>query len=133
MIRRPPRSTLFPYTTLFRSSAVKYRGAVCASLEMSFHSLAHLGGNLIVEVIGDLPPYFDATDFNGCHFAFFFSPRSGFPIRLSLNPGTVDSRGETVSQQQPRSMNPSLHVGFRDSENLRCLLDAQMLDFPENS
>src|SRR3712207_7688013 len=23
MIRRPPRSTLFPYTTLFRSSAVK--------------------------------------------------------------------------------------------------------------
>src|SRR5258706_5955094 len=24
MIRRPPRSTLFPYTTLFRSSAAKY-------------------------------------------------------------------------------------------------------------
>src|SRR2546430_5258752 len=24
MIRRPPRSTLFPYTTLFRSSAVRY-------------------------------------------------------------------------------------------------------------
>src|SRR2546429_3855775 len=28
MIRRPPRSTLFPYTTLFRSSKV---GAVCAN------------------------------------------------------------------------------------------------------
>src|SRR3989442_2780163 len=26
MIRRPPRSTLFPYTTLFRSHALKYRG-----------------------------------------------------------------------------------------------------------
>src|SRR5256884_5459773 len=26
MIRRPPRSTLFPYTTLFRSSALKVRG-----------------------------------------------------------------------------------------------------------
>src|SRR3712207_7473467 len=25
MIRRPPRSTLFPYTTLFRSSAVRRR------------------------------------------------------------------------------------------------------------
>src|SRR2546425_6941351 len=25
MIRRPPRSTLFPYTTLFRSSALRYR------------------------------------------------------------------------------------------------------------
>src|SRR5256885_16748621 len=30
MIRRPPRSTLFPYTTLFRSSMV--RGAWCAVL-----------------------------------------------------------------------------------------------------
>src|SRR3712207_7935853 len=27
MIRRPPRSTLFPYTTLFRSSADDQRGA----------------------------------------------------------------------------------------------------------
>src|SRR5256885_5447391 len=27
MIRRPPRSTLFPYTTLFRSSASTYKGA----------------------------------------------------------------------------------------------------------
>src|SRR2546425_7730001 len=28
MIRRPPRSTLFPYTTLFRSGARPARGAV---------------------------------------------------------------------------------------------------------
>src|SRR3989441_2106054 len=27
MIRRPPRSTLFPYTTLFRSQPVGHRGA----------------------------------------------------------------------------------------------------------
>src|SRR5258708_11333008 len=27
MIRRPPRSTLFPYTTLFRSLLPKYRGS----------------------------------------------------------------------------------------------------------
>src|SRR5256885_9772935 len=26
MIRRPPRSTLFPYTTLFRSGAPRHRG-----------------------------------------------------------------------------------------------------------
>src|SRR2546430_15357104 len=37
MIRRPPRSTLFPYTTLFRSCAcghvkVNYRGLVSCSL-----------------------------------------------------------------------------------------------------
>src|SRR2546429_3075349 len=41
MIRRPPRSTLFPYTTLFRSCV-----AVCASpsqsrLERSFHGTTH--------------------------------------------------------------------------------------------
>src|SRR5256885_758613 len=41
MIRRPPRSTLFPYTTLFRSDAVGYgerrgrrrRGDVCGSVD----------------------------------------------------------------------------------------------------
>src|SRR5258707_13582117 len=31
MIRRPPRSTLFPYTTLFRSSAVRVSNAAHAS------------------------------------------------------------------------------------------------------
>src|SRR3712207_8299159 len=30
MIRRPPRSTLFPYTTLFRSERLERRGAVDA-------------------------------------------------------------------------------------------------------
>src|SRR5260370_13511010 len=30
MIRRPPRSTLFPYTTLFRSLVSSRRGAVAA-------------------------------------------------------------------------------------------------------
>jgi hypothetical protein len=40
---------------------------------MSFHSLAHLGRNLFVKVIGDFPPYFDATYFDGCHSAFFFT------------------------------------------------------------
>src|SRR2546430_15581523 len=29
MIRRPPRSTLFPYTTLFRSQPTAGRGAIC--------------------------------------------------------------------------------------------------------
>src|SRR5256885_4590148 len=31
MIRRPPRSTLFPYTTLFRSSAIFSHGRMDAS------------------------------------------------------------------------------------------------------
>src|SRR6266540_6332217 len=31
MIRRPPRSTLFPYTTLFRSSATSWRRCGCTT------------------------------------------------------------------------------------------------------
>src|SRR2546422_6697122 len=31
MIRRPPRSTLFPYTTLFRSPAHRGKSAACIS------------------------------------------------------------------------------------------------------
>src|SRR5256885_5770779 len=33
MIRRPPRSTLFPYTTLFRSEPVECRGAAADLIE----------------------------------------------------------------------------------------------------
>src|SRR2546423_6609102 len=33
MIRRPPRSTLFPYTTLFRSSRLSVRALLFAGLE----------------------------------------------------------------------------------------------------
>src|SRR2546429_5169815 len=34
MIRRPPRSTLFPYTTLFRSSGVQHRLSLAAGCRM---------------------------------------------------------------------------------------------------
>src|SRR5258708_9941778 len=37
MIRRPPRSTLFPYTTLFRSVAVREAGLFLAQLEPVLH------------------------------------------------------------------------------------------------
>src|SRR2546425_8795650 len=40
MIRRPPRSTLFPYTTLFRSRWIAYRGATVA-LEQHVTAPAH--------------------------------------------------------------------------------------------
>src|SRR6201988_4831488 len=61
-----------------------------------------------------------------------FSPCPGFPIRLPFNPETVDSRSQSVSQQQPRSMKPSLHGGSRDSKNHRGLFGAQMLHVSKN-
>src|SRR5438132_9884907 len=41
MIRRPPRSTLFPYTTLFRSR--RRSGSVSSSLHFDAGLLDHLG------------------------------------------------------------------------------------------
>src|SRR5260370_26434344 len=39
MIRRPPRSTLFPYTTLFRSSSVRrFHGAVANTIFLAVRS-----------------------------------------------------------------------------------------------
>src|SRR5438876_11689992 len=40
MIRRPPRSTLFPYTTLFRSRT-RYRLPLDESLRLKFDALGH--------------------------------------------------------------------------------------------
>src|SRR3989442_4514474 len=41
MIRRPPRSTLFPYTTLFRSGAKVYRARQLAEAEPPVGAAAH--------------------------------------------------------------------------------------------
>src|SRR3712207_8618723 len=42
MIRRPPRSTLFPYTTLFRSLQKGGRGEVCHAHHPIGRVLAHV-------------------------------------------------------------------------------------------
>src|SRR5256886_13940748 len=46
MIRRPPRSTLFPYTTLFRSHAR-------AALRQALHGLRHALGDGVLVTRGD--------------------------------------------------------------------------------
>src|SRR3712207_8398978 len=55
MIRRPPRSTLFPYTTLFRSHAGQHGPLGGGALRVAGHPLLrgalddrrHLGGELL--------------------------------------------------------------------------------------
>src|SRR5689334_23869318 len=49
MIRRPPRSTLFPYTTLFRSQDQMVQGlkdALAKGLQQAIAGLGHDGGFL---------------------------------------------------------------------------------------
>src|SRR5258708_26625083 len=43
MIRRPPRSTLFPYTTLFRSQCILHALAPDGGLHLMTGFLQHLG------------------------------------------------------------------------------------------
>src|SRR5258708_32706902 len=50
MIRRPPRSTLFPYTTLFRSILALVQTNVKRML--AYYSIAHAGYLLIGVVVG---------------------------------------------------------------------------------
>src|SRR5258708_11756406 len=59
MIRRPPRSTLFPYTTLFRSRSAA-RGAVVVPVgaldtEPGIHPLAH-------QYVNSKASWYDITD-----------------------------------------------------------------------
>src|SRR2546425_2160651 len=51
MIRRPPRSTLFPYTTLFRSGFVQDDGVVAAQFQQA---AAEAARDLLVDGAADL-------------------------------------------------------------------------------
>src|SRR5258708_10966851 len=56
MIRRPPRSTLFPYTTLFRSPFDKNDGATAAGTMPPSHTFIFVGalGLFILWLVGIL-------------------------------------------------------------------------------
>src|SRR5947209_2417415 len=50
MLQRPPRSTLFPYTTLFRSLRHRWRVADLRSCQLRERTLDHLRGGPLAEV-----------------------------------------------------------------------------------
>src|SRR5260370_25453105 len=49
MIRRPPRSTLFPYTTLFRSVVIALAGAMLLSITFIPAAIALFMGDKVAE------------------------------------------------------------------------------------
>src|SRR2546430_5496850 len=52
MIRRPPRSTLFPYTTLFRSVyALSTAGSIAGVLATSFFMIPRFGTRMTLQVL----------------------------------------------------------------------------------
>src|SRR2546426_2703830 len=56
MIRRPPRSTLFPYTTLFRSGPDSGRGALEQRLRGGHHALHRRPQLLVDPLVGRRRP-----------------------------------------------------------------------------
>src|SRR2546430_9706692 len=82
MIRRPPRSTLFPYTTLFRSGEEPLMHARRFAL-LTFVSFAFAG----VAVAKDAG---NATDAINPH-----SPRYGHPYRHGVHPTRETDRKST--------------------------------------
>src|SRR5688572_31115413 len=69
MIRRPPRSTLFPYTTLFRS-------------DLWLQLLDRVGPALAIGKLED-SPHFLAVDANDGHFQRGFGARDRKSTRLN--------------------------------------------------
>src|SRR5256885_12891202 len=55
MIRRPPRSTLFPYTTLFRSAGVAESVTVSGEAPLIETTTSTLGGNIDPRQVAELP------------------------------------------------------------------------------
>src|SRR3989442_11113030 len=56
MIRRPPRSTLFPYTTLFRS-VFEFEGLRVATGAVNLAALGTAGSNAVVLLLLDTQHY----------------------------------------------------------------------------
>src|SRR2546429_5479564 len=97
MIRRPPRSTLFPYTTLFRSLFVRQRAAVRDEAELvalSFSDRAELTFKADDEIERDRK----STRLNSSHgyisYAVFCLKKKNIeePLIHSSNPTSVSSR-----------------------------------------
>src|SRR5436190_7999291 len=54
MLRRPPRSTLFPYTTLFRSKLDMSLGVGLGAVKGTVFRIGHLGSLNELELLGGL-------------------------------------------------------------------------------
>src|SRR5258708_35618388 len=91
MIRRPPRSTLFPYTTLFRSRA--------RALEAKGHDVVHLE---IGEPDFDTPAHVVDAGVAALRSGYtHYSPSPGIPeLRSAIATFSGKKRGLTFSPEQ---------------------------------
>src|SRR3712207_6892949 len=94
MIRRPPRSTLFPYTTLFRSL-----GLLLFRKKHYQEALAAVRASVALDPVNGLAHYalghlcFIASDFTGCAAAFNEAAR----LTLPLDPAALDRKSTRLN------------------------------------
>src|SRR2546422_6459906 len=97
MIRRPPRSTLFPYTTLFRSLARWASGADLLLAECSLPKEMAMDIHLTPEQAGELAPDAQAPQLV---FTHFYPPgETSDPARAART--RVPRRGTAARRRHP--------------------------------
>src|SRR5256886_3883847 len=96
MIRRPPRSTLFPYTTLFRSAwQVPQRGSKAQLAELADQNARHLLDSLKIESFDIDERAADPVFALGRDLGLAVVPRAFVCIDISTNQGR-DTVGSLV-------------------------------------
>src|SRR6202163_4524280 len=83
MIRRPPRSTLFPYTTLFRSGAFVVRGEVQRRLRIAAAADAEATDRKSTRL---------NSSHHGISYAVFCLKKKRFALRLDRQHGRAERR-----------------------------------------
>src|SRR2546428_10306096 len=127
MIRRPPRSTLFPYTTLFRSArlammaaltrqALRGRGLGARTVQVSLKSGGHRTDFLLREKIGPMSAGLKA--YRSEEHTSELQSRSDLVCRLLLE------KKKTVTYHQPSMP--------RQREGLRCPTRVLPIPIPIN-
>src|SRR2546430_15677047 len=78
MIRRPPRSTLFPYTTLFRSNWISVHQEVCAHLHRTLQLIESHGCQPAVVINPATPAHTLDEVLDMVHHVLVMSVNPGF-------------------------------------------------------
>src|SRR2546430_5297422 len=92
MIRRPPRSTLFPYTTLFRSP---YGAAMPVSTEQILHPDRYAAGDVPLE-LASVPPSPDTVRYRSEEHTSELQSQSNLVCRLLLEKKKKEHPKNTV-------------------------------------
>ena len=86
MIRRPPRSTLFPYTTLFRSKLIPVVVMTSSCEEQDAMRYYKLGVNAYVVKPVKFSEFVNAVKLVGAFWAIVNTPPPGGPPRAKSDP-----------------------------------------------